>query len=104
MLKIFMPLWFPIPIIKATIFKQFCGGESINDCEKTIKRLSNQNVKTILDYSVEGIEDEKTLQEAIIVYFQASRTLKKTLNHEVVPFWDEATFIAEKKHQILTAK
>ena len=50
------------------------------------------------------IEDEKTLQEAIIIHFQASRTLKKTLNHEVVPFWDEATFIAEKKHQILTAK
>lgn len=50
------------------------------------------------------IEDEKTLKEAIIIHFQASRTLKKTLNHEVVPFWDEATFIAEKKHQILTAK
>ena len=50
------------------------------------------------------IEDEKTLHEAIIIHFQASRTLKKTLNHEVVPFWDEAAFIAEKKHQILTTK
>lgn len=50
------------------------------------------------------IEDEKTLQKAIIIHFQASRTLKKTLNHEVVPFWDEASFIAEKKHQILAAK
>lgn len=27
LLKIFLPLWFPIPIIKATIFKQFCGGK-----------------------------------------------------------------------------
>ena len=26
LLKIFMPLWIPIPIIKGTIFKQFCGG------------------------------------------------------------------------------
>ncbi len=50
------------------------------------------------------VEDEKTLHEAIIIHFQASRTLKKTLNHEVVPFWDEAAFIAEKKHQILTTK
>jgi hypothetical protein len=48
------------------------------------------------------IEDEKTLDEAIIIHFQASRTLKKTLNHEVVPFWDESAFIEEKKKQILT--
>ena len=47
------------------------------------------------------IEDEETLQKAIIVHFQASRTLKKTLNHEVVPFWDEGAFIAEKKALLL---
>jgi proline dehydrogenase len=63
LLKIFLPLWFPIPIIKATIFKQFCGGENINDCEKAISDLSNQNVKTILDYSVEGMEEESVFDE-----------------------------------------
>ncbi len=48
------------------------------------------------------IEDEKTLEDAIIIHFQASRTLKKTLNHEVVPFWDEAAYIEEKKAALLT--
>lgn len=49
---------FPIKgIIKATIFKQFCGGETITDCEHTIEQLSLGKVGTILDYSVEG-EDE----------------------------------------------
>lgn len=43
------------------------------------------------------IEDEKTLNEAIILHFQASRTLKKTINKEVVPFWDEGAFIDQKK-------
>jgi hypothetical protein len=36
-IKLFLFLHFPIKkLIKTTIFQQFCGGESIDDCEKTI--------------------------------------------------------------------
>lgn len=45
-------------IIKATIFKQFCGGETIAECEHTIEQLHKGKVGTILDYSVEGEEEE----------------------------------------------
>eukprot|EP01137_Pigoraptor_chileana_P012720 Opistho-2@65385 len=46
---------FPIQgAIKATIFKQFCGGETIAECERTIAQLHDGKVGTILDYSVEG--------------------------------------------------
>ncbi|WP_428329324.1 proline dehydrogenase family protein [Mucilaginibacter sp.] len=45
-------------IIKATIFKHFCGGETISECDKTIKNLNNGGVGTILDYSIEGEDDE----------------------------------------------
>jgi proline dehydrogenase len=45
-------------LIKATIFKHFCGGETITECDKTIKNLFAGGVGTILDYSVEGEEDE----------------------------------------------
>ena len=45
-------------IIKKTIFKQFCGGESIQDCKGTIDLLDKYNVGTILDYSVEGTDTE----------------------------------------------
>ena len=82
-LKIFMPLWFPIPIIKATIYKQFCGGESINDCENSINRLSEQNVKTILDYSVEGIEDERTFDKNVI---EALAAIEKAKTNPNIPF------------------
>lgn len=41
-------------IIKATIFKQFCGGEDINECLVTIENLGKYNIGSILDYSVEG--------------------------------------------------
>ena len=83
LLKIFMPLWFPIPIIKATIFKQFCGGESIEDCGKTIQNLSNHNIKTILDYSVEGIEDETTFDANVD---EALDAISKATNNLDIPF------------------
>jgi proline dehydrogenase len=63
-------------IIKKTIFKQFCGGTTINDCENTTKELYKFGIGTILDYSVEGKttdEDfEKTTQEIIATIHKAS--------------------------------
>jgi proline dehydrogenase len=47
-------------LVKNTIFKQFCGGESIEDCEQSIKKLAQYNIGTILDYSVEGEKSEKS--------------------------------------------
>jgi len=46
-------------IIKKTIFDQFCGGTSIEDCQLTISQLANQNVFTVLDYGAEA----KTTEE-----------------------------------------
>lgn len=45
-------------LIKNTIFEQFCGGEDIETCRKTIDRLAASRIGTILDYSVEGEERE----------------------------------------------
>lgn len=62
-------------IIKATIFKQFCGGVSIEDSVKTSRFLSTRNVKSILDYSIEGktseVDFEKTVEEIIKTVQQA---------------------------------
>lgn len=53
----------PIKWIKKTIFKQFCGGEDLQDCHTTIQELADFNVGTILDYSVEGKTTEKDLDD-----------------------------------------
>src|SRR5580658_4623078 len=45
-------------LIKATIFRHFCGGETIKECDTTIKNLYEGGVGTILDYSIEGEDDE----------------------------------------------
>ncbi len=44
--------------VKATIFKQFCGGETIQECTATISALGKYNIGTILDFSVEGKESD----------------------------------------------
>ncbi len=70
-------------IIRATLFKHFCGGESIEDCEQTIAKLHQFNVGSILDYSVEGKSDEesfnKTCEEILA-------TIKRAKGNPAIPF------------------
>lgn len=49
--------------IKATIFKQFCGGENISESLKTVEQLAKYNIGSILDYSVEGKTSEKDFDD-----------------------------------------
>lgn len=60
-------------VIKNTIFKQFCGGENINDCVNAIDGLSHSGIGTILDYSVEGEESEA-------VFKHTAAEIKKTID------------------------
>ncbi len=45
-------------LVKRTIYKQFCGGEAIEEARQVIDKLGESNIKTILDYGVEGKETE----------------------------------------------
>lgn len=66
--------------IKSTIFNHFCGGESIGDCEKTIKNLFVCGIGTILDYSVEGKETENdfddSLKETLATIYRAKGDIR----------------------------
>lgn len=55
-LKIRLPIK---KLLKNTIFHQFCGGESIDDCDKVVRSLWENRIGAILDYSVEGVESEE---------------------------------------------
>lgn len=72
-----MAIGLPVkPLIKASIFRHFCGGETIQECNETIKNLSKGGVGTILDYSIEGEDDEtvfdNTRDEIIRTIIRAS--------------------------------
>ena len=70
-------------LIKATVFRQFCGGESIEECTKTIQTLSKYNVGAILDYSVEGKEREQDFERTLE---QILACIDKAQNNKDIPF------------------
>lgn len=50
-LKIHFPLGWAV---KPTLYKQFVGGETLQDCAHSINHLMKYNVKSTLDFSAEG--------------------------------------------------
>jgi len=82
--KVGLDLGLPIKgILRQTIFSQFCGGETIEDCQTTCQQLSNSEIGSILDYSAEGEENEAnfdfTLQETL-------RTIEFAKKHSYISF------------------
>jgi proline dehydrogenase len=57
--KITLAMGLPVkPIIKSTVFRQFCGGEQESEYTNVVEKLGQSGIGAILDYSVEGTEDE----------------------------------------------
>lgn len=46
-------------LIRSTVFDHFCGGVTEEDCLPNIEKMYEKGVSSVLDYSVEGKEDEK---------------------------------------------
>lgn len=57
-------------LIRATVFDHFCGGISELDCMKTVDALYSAGVCSVLDYSVEGNENDMEFDSVV------GRTLK----------------------------
>ncbi len=77
---------FHLPIkglIKRTIFSQFCGGENIEECTVAIRNLAQSNIGTILDYSVEGEENENVFDATCN---EIIATINKASGNPAIPF------------------
>jgi proline dehydrogenase len=79
-LKLHLPISAPI---KATIFRQFCGGETIAECDRTIADLGKFGIGTILDYSVEGKTSDEDFDQTVDVIIQ---TIHRAANDPHIPF------------------
>jgi len=84
MTRFALSLGLPIePMVKGTIYKQFCGGETIAESEKVISRLGSVGIGTVLDYAIEGRtteeEYDKTKDEVI-------RTIQRAKDDPNIPF------------------
>ena len=80
----FLSIGLPIKgLVKRTIFRQFCGGETIEECQPTIEKLGESNIGTILDYSVEGESEESVFDST---KNEIIRTVTRAKEDEFVPF------------------
>lgn len=70
-------------LFKRTIFEQFCGGETIEECQATIDRLGNSGIGAILDYSVEGKNTEADFEHG---KEEVIRNLDRAKNDDDIPF------------------
>jgi proline dehydrogenase len=52
-------------MIRATVFDHFCGGTTEDDCLPVVDKMFAKGVSSVLDYSVEGKEDEAHFDDAM---------------------------------------
>jgi proline dehydrogenase len=83
-LKLAIKLHLPVyGLVKSTIFNHFCGGQSIEDCEKTIVTLARSGIGTIRDFSVEGKHTEDDFEHA---FAEIKETIEKGKNDPRIPY------------------
>jgi len=64
--KFSLKLHLPVEtLIKKTIFEQFCGGVTEDDCKPVTREMYDENLHCILDYSVEGKKTEEEFDAAM---------------------------------------
>ncbi len=80
-----LKLRFPVRgIIRATVFKEFCGGESLQKSLPKIEQLHRLGIGSIPDYSVEGLNSEELMDETLV---RLQEALTFTANHPETPLF-----------------
>ena len=70
-------------IIRNTIFKQFVGGETLQETSEVVSKLGRYGVQVILDYGVEGKEGESNFEHATNVFIDV---IKYAASQTNIPF------------------
>ncbi|MCB0791397.1 MAG: proline dehydrogenase family protein [Flavobacteriales bacterium] len=70
-------------LIKSTIFRQFCGGETIAESLHKAEELRRSGIGTILDHSVEGQDEEDELDATVV---EVLRTIQVARERGDIPF------------------
>lgn len=70
-------------LIRKTVFDHFVGGVTKQDCIPVINRMYSKGVSSVLDYSVEGKEDEASFDDALRVILEVVEFAK---DNPAIPF------------------
>jgi proline dehydrogenase len=94
-------------VVRNTIFPQFCGGENLLDCQKTIDKLYEYDTLTILDYGAEGKSDEDDLDAVMeetmkAVEMAASNNSVPVVSTKITGLVDNVILEKMHKKEVLT--
>ncbi|MFY0481581.1 proline dehydrogenase family protein [Flavobacterium sp. PLA-1-15] len=70
-------------LIRATVFDHFCGGVNENDCLSVVDKMYTKGVSSVLDYSVEGKEEEAQFDAALEMTL---KTIDFAKERQAIPF------------------
>ena len=70
-------------LIRATVFDHFCGGTTEDDCLTVVDKMYTKGVSSVLDYSVEGKEEEAQFDAALQMTLKTIEFAKERL---AIPF------------------
>jgi len=70
-------------LIRATVFDHFCGGVNEVDCLSVVDKMFTKGVSSVLDYSVEGKEEEEQFDAALEMTL---KTIEFAKEREAIPF------------------
>ena len=70
-------------LIRATVFDHFCGGINEMDCLNVVENMFTKGVSSVLDYSVEGKEEEDQFDAALEMTL---KTLEFAKERQAIPF------------------
>ena len=70
-------------LIRATVFDHFCGGINELDCLSVVDKLYTKGVSSVLDYSVEGKEEEAQFDAALEMTL---KTVEFAKERQAIPF------------------
>ena len=70
-------------LIRSTVFDHFCGGVNETDCMPTVDRLYDVGVASVLDFSVEGKEEDAQFD---VTAEKVIELTKFAQNKEAMPF------------------
>ena len=70
-------------LIRATVFDHFCGGTTEDDCLSVVDKMYTKGVSSVLDYSVEGKEEEDQFDAALKMTL---KTIEFAKERQAIPF------------------
>lgn len=70
-------------LIRATVFDHFCGGVNEQDCLSVVDKMFTKGVSSVLDYSVEGKEEEEQFDAALAMTL---KTIEFAQKRKAIPF------------------